>query len=122
MQEMDVLLHIGNSTDFQLPSKAVDYLSTGKPIVHLSYVESDPFVAFVEASAPFPIGHFLTIKVNKSAFEQETMTNWLQWLESEKPAISQEHISERIAPFLVENIENQYLSLLPSYNVTLTDR
>ncbi len=104
MQEMDVLLHIGNSTDFQLPSKAVDYLSTGKPILHLSYVESDPFVAFLEASGPMPSGHFFNLKLKKDALDLETLTNWLHWLETEKAGIRHEELSESIAPFLVKNI------------------
>lgn len=46
MVGVDALLHIGNQTVFQLPSKAVEYAAAGKPIVHLSYTEPDAFVEF----------------------------------------------------------------------------
>ena len=46
MPQMDALLHVGNRTDYQLPSKAVDYLASGLPVVHLTYTGSDPFIDF----------------------------------------------------------------------------
>lgn len=44
--QMDALVHIGNRTDYQLPSKAVDYLASGLPVIHFSYVKNDPFIRF----------------------------------------------------------------------------
>jgi hypothetical protein len=46
MSQMDGLIHIGNRTDYQLPSKSVDYLASGLPVLHFSYLENDPFMAF----------------------------------------------------------------------------
>jgi hypothetical protein len=42
----DLLLHIGNRSVFQLPSKAVAYLAAGRPILHFQYVARDPVLDF----------------------------------------------------------------------------
>jgi len=41
MKQMDVLLNFGNSTDYHLPSKVVDYLYCNKPIVNIHSIEND---------------------------------------------------------------------------------
>ena len=46
VQQMDALLHIGNTTDYHLPSKSPEYLFSGKPIVNIAACESDAFKEF----------------------------------------------------------------------------
>ncbi len=46
MQSVDILLHIGNTTDYHLPSKSVDYLFSRKPIIHIATTPRDSFLAF----------------------------------------------------------------------------
>ena len=41
LTEYHALLNIGNANPFQLPSKVIEYLSTGKPIIHFSEVYND---------------------------------------------------------------------------------
>ena len=38
------LLSIGNLNIAQLPSKVIEYLSTGKPVVHFAEVDEDPVI------------------------------------------------------------------------------
>ena len=40
--EYHALLNLGNQNPFQLPSKVIEYISTGKPIVHFSEITDDP--------------------------------------------------------------------------------
>ena len=47
MQNMDFLLNIGNATTFQLPSKSVDYLASGKPIINFYSLKGDTFSDFL---------------------------------------------------------------------------
>ncbi len=49
MTEADVLINIGNSTVYQLPSKVVEYASTGKPILNIVKSENDSSIAFFES-------------------------------------------------------------------------
>lgn len=46
MQAMDILLHIGNTTDYHLPSKCTDYLFSGKPVINIAASDRDSFRAF----------------------------------------------------------------------------
>lgn len=41
MQSMHVLLHLGNATDFQIPSKIAEYICSGKPLLNIQQVEND---------------------------------------------------------------------------------
>ena len=41
LNKTNILLNIGNLNSFQLPSKLVDYVATGKPILNFSYIEND---------------------------------------------------------------------------------
>ena len=46
MREADILLNISNKTSYQLPSKSIDYLMAGKPILNICYSEQDTFKQF----------------------------------------------------------------------------
>ena len=46
MQQSDFLLNIGNKTTCQLPSKSVDYMVSGKPILNICHREDDTFASF----------------------------------------------------------------------------
>ncbi|MBC7777741.1 MAG: hypothetical protein H7246_20070, partial [Phycisphaerae bacterium] len=101
------LINIGNATDFQLPSKAVDYLAAGKPVLNLSYVENDPFTDFFKGN---PL--VFNLKVENGKVTQSTIQSWIEWLELEKSSVNITEIEDRIEPFLVGNVANQYLALL----------
>lgn len=44
----DFLINIGNTTSNQVPSKILEYISTGKPIIHFYSIESDSCIAYLE--------------------------------------------------------------------------
>jgi len=50
MTRMDVLVNVGNSTTWQLPSKVVEYYASGKPVLHLAVVKGDAFEQFFEGT------------------------------------------------------------------------
>ena len=52
MQRMDFLLNAGNATDFQLPSKSVDYLVSGRPVINFCSIERDTFAEFLKGKLP----------------------------------------------------------------------
>lgn len=106
MQSMDILVNIGNTTDFQLPSKAVEYLAAGKPILNLSYVEDDPFTQFFEGN-----GLVFNLLVRAGAIAEEQVLVFLDWLESEKPVLDMIALEEKVRPFLVGNIADIYSEL-----------
>ena len=38
------LLSIGNKNPNQIPSKVIEYLATGKPIIHFTEIDDDPVI------------------------------------------------------------------------------
>ena len=41
-----LLLSIGNTNKYQLPSKVIEYISLGKPVIHFAEIPSDPMYRF----------------------------------------------------------------------------
>lgn len=107
MDEMDVLLSIGNCTDFQLPSKSVDYLGAGKPVWHLAQMENDPVKTLFKGNRLF-----FNCQVNGKGADMETLQALAHWLESEKPALPPSELEAWYAPYLVESIAAQYQELM----------
>ena len=46
VSEMHILLSIGNLNKYQMPSKVVEYLSLGKPVLHFAEINDDPLYNF----------------------------------------------------------------------------
>lgn len=103
MREMNILLHIGNTTDFQLPSKAVEYLAAARPVVNLSYVADDPFAAFFDN---WP--GVLHLRVENNRVTESGLRQWLDWLE--RPPASEKFPD--LDPFLIRTIARQYAGAL----------
>ncbi|MBV6440300.1 MAG: hypothetical protein EPGJADBJ_01965 [Saprospiraceae bacterium] len=104
MSEMDILVNIGNTTDFQLPSKVVDYLASGKPVVNLSYTDTDPFASFFGDN-----NLILNLKVENGRVGEKEVRRWLTWLEEEKKMPDKADLERLIAPYLVESVAASYL-------------
>lgn len=108
IEQMDVLVNIGNVTDYQLPSKAVEYLAAGKPVVHLSFVEQDPFVAFW---ADWP--GLLTLSVKDARVTDASFERWLGFVDAPPIVTLPEPLrSARLREFSVEAVAAQYAYLL----------
>ncbi len=46
VNEIHVLLSIGNFNKFQMPSKVIEYISLGKPVLHYAEIHDDPLYSF----------------------------------------------------------------------------
>lgn len=53
VREADILLNIGEAQGKQVSSKIFEYMATGKPIIHLSYIKND---AVSDILAKYPLG------------------------------------------------------------------
>ncbi len=107
MQQMDILLNIGNQTDFQLPSKAVDYLAAAKPIVNLCYVKDDPFAAFLE-----DLPWVLQLGVENGKVEKAAQEEWQTWVSGGLPPVDGDRCRSRMAAYTVPQIAGRYQCLL----------
>lgn len=64
MLQADILVHVGNAEDAYMPSKILDYISSGKPILNLCKIPTCPTIPLMER---YPLG--ITI------YEYEDLTN-----------------------------------------------
>ncbi|MCC7246351.1 MAG: glycosyltransferase [Saprospiraceae bacterium] len=108
MHDADVLLNIGNATSFQLPSKVVDYLATGRPVLNISMTEHDAFADFfrryaTDRQAFFDL-HIKDGKVDESAIERLS-----EWLAASHPSPDAAVLAERLRPFQVSSVAAAYL-------------
>lgn len=49
MSQMDIMINFGNSTDYHLPSKVVDYLYVNKAILNITSIDNDASQVFFES-------------------------------------------------------------------------
>tara|TARA_B100001093_G_scaffold382820_1_gene368394 strand:- start:1964 stop:3187 length:1224 start_codon:yes stop_codon:yes gene_type:complete len=61
-----ILLSIGNKNNYQLPSKVIEYISLGKPVLHYAEISSDPMYRFESLFKNFKI-------IDKNTRENDVM-------------------------------------------------
>ena len=72
LTQADVLVHVGNSVDTAMPSKILDYISSGKPILNICKIRTCPTIPLMER---YPLG--LTL------FEPSTVSSQLSVVSDE---------------------------------------
>lgn len=107
MNAMDVLLNLGNTTDFQLPSKVVDYWARGKPIMSISAVENDLFEQFLTGKAAF-----FAIKPAKAGLSTQALRAAMIWLIQQKSNQTIESIRPNMSAYQVAQIARGYQDLI----------
>jgi len=108
MREADVLVNIGNVTPFELPSKLVEYVSIGKPILNIVRSENDSSVEFLEA---YPGS--MNLMDNASTLVEVQLNEVLQFLEH-PPHIENQKLQNWLATFQIEKIADTYKRCLAS--------
>ncbi|MGI9160422.1 MAG: hypothetical protein ACR2K1_11790, partial [Saprospiraceae bacterium] len=98
----DLLLHLGNRSEFQLPSKAVDYLAAGRPVLHFQYVGRDPVLAFWPTDIPC-----WTIRVGAST--GDSLSSAIQFIENARDTPTACALAAHYHRYLPESIGKQYL-------------
>ena len=115
MQKVDFLLNIGNMTTAQLPSKAVDYLRAGKPIIHVNYQKNDLFKAFFD---DYP--YFLSLDVENNLVQNAT--NLVTFLtENINQKVDEHYVNQRSEPYLTPAIAAQYMTCIKKVLPTHAD-
>ena len=103
--EADVLVNIGNTTSYQLPSKVVEYMATGKRILNIAQIDNDSSAAFFE-------NYTLAITLLQSSEPDEAAEQLYDFLVHAPSTIPQETLAEYLKPFTVETIAQAYEGLL----------
>ena len=108
MSEADCLVNIGNDTEYQLPSKVVEYASTGKPVLCLAKKVEDSSIGFFRH---YP--RALCVIDNNAKADADLTGKVLQFLK-DPPVLDTKRYRKWLAPFQVPAIARAYESELIS--------
>lgn len=101
MIEADVLVNIANKSKFQLPSKLVDYMSSGKLILNVRSIKNDTSKVFLDKYPNLvDIDTSKEVKLNAAKLVEE--------LERDRKVISKEKLSQILDLHKPENIIKIY--------------
>jgi glycosyltransferase involved in cell wall biosynthesis len=112
MHEADVLVNIGNATTYQLPSKVVEYASTGKRVLNLASITDDSSSAFF---ADYPAALTLVEGGNLSA-QVDTLE---QFITRAPQPIDPVRLEAFLAPYRLDAITAAYARLIIPAKVTI---
>ncbi|NIM96325.1 MAG: glycosyltransferase, partial [Anaerolineales bacterium] len=107
MYDASVLINIGNKSPYQLPSKVVEYASTGKPILNIAQIECDSSMGFFKS---YPVVINL-IDTGGSNIENqaEDLFNFLSHLPEQ---LDTKYVNETLMPFQIDAIAAMYLDII----------
>ncbi len=109
MQQADFLINIGNTTNYHLPSKSVDYLMSGKPILNIVQNERDTFQKLLK-NYPFLL-NVSTSEIKNG--ETQLMEEIVRFIKANRGKRAKKEIINRLgSPFTLEKIAQKYLDLL----------
>ena len=104
MQQADVLVNIGNATPHQVPSKIVEYIGTGKPILNLVTSPDDQTRELLER-------HPVALTIDALADSLDGQVERVRCFLSGLPrAIPESELSTLVQPFLPPAIAKAYLA------------
>jgi glycosyltransferase involved in cell wall biosynthesis len=106
MQSADVLVNIGNDTTYQVPSKLVEYVSTGKPIVNLAVSGEDSSLEFL---SQYPNVRNV---LQSRELTAEVVDEVFRFVEERRSATGGAVIEEFLAGFRTPAIADAYWSIL----------
>jgi glycosyltransferase involved in cell wall biosynthesis len=109
MEETDFLVNLGNWTNYQLPSKVVEYANSGKPILNFASISEDSSARFF---ATHPLALCLLFQPNHSLGDDQ-LARLVQFLETSHRS-EPGQIEQWCQPFHIQDISRSYESLIES--------
>ena len=105
LEQADVLINIANRTRHQLPSKLVDYMASGKPILNVVSIEDDNSLSFLSS---YPIT--ATFMESADGVKQGDVERICEFIEK-STVLPYQTIERLLKPFQVPAVEAQYRKL-----------
>jgi len=106
INEAAVLINIGNDTVFQLPSKVVEYASSGKPILNIVRSNQDSSAAFF---ATYP-DRLNFLDCGEPTPEQ--CKSFIDFISRPRHAVPESVLHAWIAPYTLPNVIDDYLNMM----------
>ena len=108
LDDATILINIANRTRHQLPSKLVDYMASGKPIINMISIEDDNSLSFLK---DYPVT--ATFMENSSADIAGDVARLCAFISGAK-TVPQEIVAGMLRQFQLPAVEAQYRSLFDS--------
>jgi hypothetical protein len=115
MQAAHVLVNLGNRSATQLPSKVIEYVAMGKPILNLVTIRDDSSVGLL---ASYPAA--LTLQVDDAAMSEAEVHKLARFI-ADPPVVMAESIRDWLMPYTEQSVCQDYLRLLLPNMVTARD-
>jgi hypothetical protein len=107
LEESDVLVNLGNTTSYQLPSKVVEYAGSGKPILNICFSKEDSSLQFLHG---YGLAMNVIIKNGLPSCDMAEVASFI--VKNAKKSLDKDALKEFIRPHQIEEISNQYLFLI----------
>ncbi|MHB8336526.1 MAG: glycosyltransferase family protein [Ignavibacteriaceae bacterium] len=107
MNESDILINIGNSNKVQIPSKIIEYISTGKPIINFVKHFDDLSIDFLRE---YPSN--LNIWENEEYEVNITKCNLIDFIQNPKKRIEDYKIEQLTKKYSQDVIFDKYLQIM----------
>ena len=101
MLDGDILINIGNSTKFQLPSKLVEYVCTGNPVLNIISTIDDSSKAFL---ASYKMSKTIELSGEITNDIVIEVSNYIKFASTHSSILNDENLSK----YSVQNISKQY--------------
>ena len=108
MEDAHILINLGNRSSTQLPSKVIEYVAMGKPILNLATIRDDSSTRIL---ATYPAA--LTVCMDGSTIhdiEAHKIANFV----AEPPEVDAGTIRDWLAPYTELSVSQEYMRLLHS--------
>lgn len=102
----DILVNLGNATTYQLPSKIVDYASTGRPILNLITEAAD---SSLDVLRRYPA--HLPLRETESGPSAQDIERAVAFIES-RPPVDTLFLEDFVRQFGVDAISEAYLNIM----------
>ncbi len=100
----DVLVNIGNTTAYQVPSKVIEYMSTGLPILNITSVARDSSVSVLE-DYPSAFSLFQNVGISDTTLDEIcTFINGSRQVDKNK-------VNKIMAQYQLPEVANAYIDL-----------
>lgn len=94
----DFLVNLGNTMKHQMPSKILEYVGMGKPIINFYFIKEDMCLPILEK---YP----LVININLNDYSQDDIDKLIEFIKMNKgKALSYEEATQDLIDYRVENI------------------
>jgi len=101
MLDADILINIGNFTQFQLPSKLVEYVCTGNPVLNITSTNNDSSQAFL---ASYQMSKTVCLSGDITNNIVREVSDYIKLVSTHSSIINDAYLSK----YSVQNISKQY--------------